>query len=80
MIAAASSQQGRPLPQFVRDMLSAPPRRGGGLHNWLFRAARVLHPFRTREEIIDLLRSATHGESIKPGEIESAVDSSAGGA
>ena len=65
------------LPQFVRDLLSSPPRRGDGLHNWLFRTARVLHPFRSREEIIDLLEAATIGESVKPGEIESAVDSSA---
>jgi len=65
------------LPQFVRDLLASPPGRGGGLHNWLFRAARVLHPFRSREEIIDLLRSATHGEPVKAGEIESAVDGSA---
>lgn len=70
--------QGKPLPQFVRDLLSSPPRRGGGLHNWLFRTARVLHPFRSREEIIDLLRAATNGEPVKAGEIESAVDSSAG--
>jgi len=70
--------QGKPLPQFVRDLLSAPPRRGGGLHNWLFRTARVLHPFRSREEIIDLLRAAAGGEPVKSGEIESAVDSSAG--
>ena len=78
MIAAASIKEGETLPQFVRDLLSAPPRRGGGLHNWLFRAARVLHPFRSREEIIDLLRSATHGEPVKAVEIESAVDGSAG--
>jgi hypothetical protein len=36
-----------------------------------------LHPFRSREEIIDLLKAATRGEPVKPGEIESAVDSSA---
>lgn len=77
MIATASSHHGKPLPQFVRDLLSSPPRRGGGLHNWLFRTARVLHPFRSREEIIDLLRSATNGEPVKSGEIESAVDNSA---
>ena len=72
------SCQGKPLPRFVRDLLSAPPQRGGGLHNWLFRTARVLHPFRSREEIIDLLRAATSGEQVKSGEIESAVDSSEG--
>ena len=65
------------LPRFVRDLISSPPKRGVGLHNWFFRTARVLHHFRSREEIIDLLRAATHGEAVKPGEIESAVDSSA---
>jgi hypothetical protein len=78
MIAAASPHSGKPLPQFVRDLLASPPRRGGGLHNWLYRTARVLHPFRSRGEIIDLLQSATHGERVQAGEIESAVDSSAG--
>ncbi len=71
------SCQGKPLPQFVRDLLSAPPQRGGGLHNWLFRTARVLHPFRSRDEIINLLRAAASDEAVKSGEIESAVDSSA---
>lgn len=71
------SLQGKPLPQFVHDLLSSPPRRGGGLHNWFFRTARVLHPFRSREEIVELLRAATSGESVKSGEIESAVDSAA---
>jgi hypothetical protein len=37
-----------------------------------------LHPFRSRDEIIDLLHAATSGEPVKAGEIESAVDSSAG--
>lgn len=78
MIAAASPHDGKPLPRFVRDLLSAPPRRGEGLHNWLFRTARVLHAFRSRQEIIDLLRCATAGEPVKAGEIESAVDDSAG--
>lgn len=76
--ASFQSNQGKPLPQFVRDMLSAPPQRGGGLHNWLFRTARVLHPFRSREEIIDLLRNAAHGEPLQVGEIENAVDNAAG--
>jgi hypothetical protein len=65
------------LPQFVRDLLSAPPRRGDGLHNWLFRTARVLHPFRNRDEIVGLLRSATYGEPVSLQEIIEAVDNSA---
>ena len=72
-----SLPQEQKLPQFVRDLLSSPPRRGGGLHNWFFKTARVLHPFRSREEIVELLRSATHGEPVQTGEIESAVHNSA---
>ena len=65
-----------PLPRFVRDLLSSPPRRGEGLHLWLYRLARVLHPHRDSTEIIELLRAATAGEPVKPGEIESAVERS----
>lgn len=61
------------LPQFVRDLLASAPRRGEGMNNWLFRVARVLHPFRDQLEIIELLRAATSGEPIRPGEIERAV-------
>jgi hypothetical protein len=64
------------LPQFVRDLLASPPRRGGGLNLWLYRVARVLHPYRDSAEIIELLRAATAGEPIKHGEIERAVGSS----
>lgn len=68
---------GARLPQFVRDLLASPPRRGGGLNNWLYRVARVLHPYRTPEEIVNILTAATVGEPIKPGEIERAVENSA---
>jgi hypothetical protein len=61
------------LPQFVRDLLESPPRRGGGLNLWFFRVARVLHAFRNESEIVELLRSATHGEPIRRDEIERAV-------
>jgi hypothetical protein len=64
------------LPRFVFDLLGAVPVRGGGLNNWFFRASRVLHPFRSPEEIIELLRAATAGEPISRGEIERAVDRS----
>jgi hypothetical protein len=65
--------QEQPLPQFARDLLGSPPSRGGGLNLWFFRVARVLHPFRDANEIIQLLQAATHGELIKPGEIERAI-------
>jgi hypothetical protein len=68
--------QASALPQFVRDLLGSAPRRGEGLNNWLFRVARVLHPFRDQLEIIELLRAATSGEPIRPGEIERAVERS----
>ena len=64
------------LPQFVRDLLASPPTRGGGLNLWFYRVARVLHPYRGSNEIINLLRAATAGEPIKHGEIERAVERS----
>jgi hypothetical protein len=63
----------RLLPQFVSDLLSSPPSRGTGLNNWLYRVARVLHPYRNEQQIVELLHAAVAGESIKPGEIERAV-------
>ena len=53
------------LPQFVRDLLASPPRRGDGLNLWFYRVARVLHPYRDSAEIIELLRGATAGEPVK---------------
>src|SRR5215475_411836 len=64
------------LPQFERDLLASPPSRGGGLNNWFYRVARVLHPYRDSNEIIELLRAATAGEPVKCGEIERAVERS----
>ena len=65
------------LPQFVRDLLASPPRRGEGLNLWFYRVARVLHPYRDSAEIIELLKAATAGEPVKHGEIERAVERSA---
>ena len=64
------------LPQFVRDLLASPPRRGQGLNLWFYRVARVLHPYRDSAEIIELLKAATAGELVKHGEIERAVERS----
>jgi hypothetical protein len=64
------------LPQFVRDLLASPPNRGDGLNLWFYRVARVLHPYRDPAEIIELLRAATAGESVKRSEIERAVERS----
>lgn len=65
------------LPLFVRDLLASPPRRGGGLNLWLYKVARVLHPYRAPEHIEHLLAAATTGDFIKPGEIARAVERSA---
>jgi hypothetical protein len=65
------------LPQFVRDLLASPPKRGEGLNLWLFKTARVLHPYRSPGEIVQLLAAVTTGEPIKHGEIERAVERSA---
>lgn len=65
------------LPKFVRDLLASPPKRGEGLNLWLFRVARVLHPYRTPAEIIETLAATTFGEPVKAGEIERAVQNSA---
>lgn len=64
------------LPQFVRDLLSAPPERGAGLNLWLFRVARCLHHYRSEAEIVALLSAATGGLPVKLGEIERAVRNS----
>lgn len=63
------------LPQFVRVLLGSPPPRGEGLNNWVFRAARVLHPYRDSAEIIELLEAATCNEPIRPDQSERAVES-----
>jgi len=65
------------LPQFIKDLLSMPPRRGGGLNQWIFKVARYLHAYRDQSEIIALLKAVTLGEPIKHGEIERAVANSA---
>jgi len=64
---------GATLPRFVRDLLASPPQRGSGLNIWLYRVARVLHPYREHNEIVNLLQAATDGEPIRPGEIARAV-------
>jgi len=67
------------LPRFVRDLLASVPQAGEGeLHRWLFRLARVLHPYRTEREIETTLRAAVEGcgRPMKPGEIEDAIRNS----
>jgi len=66
------------LPQFLRDMLSSPPERGGGLHQWLFRVARQLHKYRSPEDIVKLLCALTSDLPVKHNEIQEAVRNSKG--
>jgi hypothetical protein len=73
-----TSRPEMPLPRFVQELLASPPHRGSGLHQWLFRVARVLHPYCSRAEIIAMIGNAVAGEPVQSGEIEDAVDNSAG--
>ena len=63
------------LPRFVRDLLTACPSAGTGVNNWLFRCARVLHPYRPEVEIEQLLTaaSAACGRTVAPNEISRAI-------
>jgi hypothetical protein len=66
------------LPQFIRDLLSSPPRAGEGVNRYLFRLARVLHPHRDEHEIIETLRALTAncGRIVTEKEIQRAVERS----
>jgi hypothetical protein len=68
------------LPQFVRDLLASPPRRGEGLNLWFYKVARYLHAFRAPDEIEALLGAAADGQPIAHGEVERAVERSAANA
>jgi len=76
----ANALNGARLPQFVRDLLAAPPRHGDGVHNWLFRVARVLHPFRSEAEISAILHAAVHacGRHVPESEVTNAIQNSKG--
>lgn len=66
------------LPPFLTDMLAAPPSAGGGVHNWLFRAARNLHAHMPAPEIMALLESRVQqcGRPVSRREIQEAVQAS----
>ena len=63
------------LPQFVCDLLGAVPRHGEGVHNWLFRMGRVLHPYRAETDIAAILRAAVEGcgRAVEEAEITDAI-------
>jgi hypothetical protein len=68
----------RELPPFLREMLAAPPRAGEGVHSWLYRVARQLHPHLPAVEIVALLenRVAHCGRPVPRHEVISAVQNS----
>lgn len=68
----------RELPQFVRDLLASPPRAGEGVNLYLFRVARVLHPYRSEREILETLRAVTAGcgRIVTETELRRAVENS----
>jgi hypothetical protein len=63
------------LPAFLRDLLSAPPKSGDGMHPWLFKVARQLHAHRDFETIVSLLAVAAEGcgRNVPEREIRDAV-------
>jgi hypothetical protein len=66
------------LPQFLQELITAPPCAGGGVHNWLYRVARQLHAHLPANEIIVLLENcvAGCGRHVPHNEIVSAVQNS----
>ena len=66
------------LPRFIRDMLSSPPKSGEGFHSWLFRMARLLHPYWSEEEIYSFLESCASncGRFVSQKEIRDAIRNS----
>jgi hypothetical protein len=67
------------LPQFARDLLGSCPSAGAGVHSWLFRTARVLHPFYADKRELALLleaASAGCGREIPEQEIIDAIRNS----
>ena len=70
----------RPLPNYLQKMIATVPQRGGGLHQWLFRTALQLQRFCSERETIEILRSKTADQAVKPNEIEDAVRNSRAGA
>jgi hypothetical protein len=66
------------LPLFVREMMTAMPRAGGGVHRWLFAVAKVLHPYRSESDIEAILSAsvATCGRTVPKREILAAIHNS----
>lgn len=68
-----------PLPAFALNMLASCPSTGDGVHLWLFRVARVMHPyFEAKGDIVARIEEAAAGcgREVPIGEIEAAVENS----
>jgi hypothetical protein len=70
--------KGPRLPEFVRDLLAHPPRAGEGVHDYLFKVALKLHPYRADEEIYAWQREFSNGcgRYVSDREIEDAIKNS----
>ena len=68
----------KPLPSFALNLLNSCPQAGGGVHNWLFRSARCLHPFWSAEKIaMELMhRTINCGRFVPEKEVLDAVRNS----
>ncbi len=58
---ASQTLASRELPRWIRDLLASPPVVGTGLHQWLYRVACALKPWRDAEDVSALLVAATNG-------------------
>jgi hypothetical protein len=68
----------RELPNFIQDLLAAPPRAGEGVHAWFFRVARQLHAHFRPQEIFNLLKERVQncGRHVSDSEIWDAIKNS----
>lgn len=62
-------------PQFVRELLDSCPQSPFGVHQWLYRTARLLRRYHTDDQICAILaaKSAHCGRVVRPREIEDTV-------
>jgi len=66
----------RRLPRFAEEMLANCPTSGAGVHNWLFRIARVLHLFfPNKDEMAAVIKAACAGcgRDVPESEVASAI-------
>lgn len=74
-VSSAPRQGNRELPSWLKDLISAPPRHGEGVHGWLFNVAKGLHAYRNEADIFALLStvSAGCGRHVPDREITEAI-------